>query len=142
MVSSPLPTMVFRFGEFRCLHPARVGAQPPAPTIYGPAPGDAYSTYLQYSTVTLDGTARDAEDGVLPGSRLESFITPPGGPEAPAGTGTSVRRAPPAGGWASGAYQVRLFATDSDGNQTSTTSSFTVLEDKDNDGVPASGSHW
>ncbi len=111
-------------------------SQPPAPAIYGPAPGDAYSTYLQYSTVTLDGTARDAEDGVLPGSRLNWFITPPGGSEAAAGTGTSVRKAPPAGGWAPGVYGVRLLATDSDGKQTSTTSTFTVLEDKDNDGVP------
>ena len=45
--------------------------QPPAPSIYGPAPGGAYSTYLQYSTVTLDGTARDAEDGVLPGLAVD-----------------------------------------------------------------------
>ncbi|MCZ3388216.1 MAG: hypothetical protein LH645_03645 [Actinomycetia bacterium] len=113
-------------------------SQPPAPSIYGPAPGDAYSTYLQYSTVTLDGTARDAEDGVLPGSSLAWFITPPGGSEAPVGTGTSVRRAPlPATGWAPGVYGVRLLATDSDGSQTSTTSSFTVFADADNDGVPA-----
>jgi hypothetical protein len=111
-------------------------SQPPAPAIYGPAPGDAYSTYLQYSTVTLDGTARDAEDGVLPGSRLNWFITPPGGSEAAAGTGTSVRKAPPTGGWAPGVYGVRLLATDSNSNRTSTTSTFTVLEDQDNDGVP------
>jgi len=112
-------------------------SQAPSPTIYGPAPGNAYSTYLQYSTVTLDGTARDAEDGVLPGSQLAWFVTPPGGSEAGVGSGTSIRLAPPAGGFAAGVYGVRLRATDSDGHTTSTTSSFTVLPDADNDGVPA-----
>jgi hypothetical protein len=92
---------------------------------------------LQYSTVTLDGTARDAEDGVLPGSQLAWFVTPPGGSESGVGSGTSVRLAPPAGGFAPGVYGVRLRATDSDGNTASTTSSFTVLTDEDNDGVPA-----
>ena len=112
-------------------------SQAPAPTIYGPAPGDAYSTYLQYSTVTLDGTARDAEDGVLPGSRLDWFITPPGGPEAPAGTGTSVRRDhhQRVGGHQAFTRCACSPPTRTE-NSTSTTSSFTVLEDKDNDGVP------
>ena len=96
-------------------HNQTLTSQAPSPTIYGPAPGNAYSTYLQYSTVTLDGTARDAEDGVLPGSQLAWFVTPPGGSESGVGSGTSVRLAPPAGGFAPGVYGVRLRATDSDG---------------------------
>jgi len=92
---------------------------------------------LEHEVITLSGQGYDRTDGVLPGDRLEWFVT---GPEFPAetsvGKGTSLQVSPPGGDWEIGTYTVRLEATDFEGLKSSTTATVDVLEDEDNDGIP------
>ena len=78
----------------------------------------------------MSGQAYDRTDGVLPGSRLEWFVTGPEFPtETSVGKGTSLLVSPPGGDWAPGTYEVRLEATDFEGAKSSTSTTVDVLED-------------
>lgn len=107
-------------------------SKPPVPTLDNPIPG---THFLQFDNLPLRGTARDPKDGELSGSALQWASTIPG--TAQPGTGTTIDLTPPPGGWTPGTYNVILTATDSAGNTATTSSTFTIDADADNDGLSA-----
>ena len=99
------------------------------------AEAQAYNV-LQHEPISLSGQGWDAQEGVLPGSHLTWTVTGPAGVVASAKTGNSVVLDAPAAGWAPGSYTAKLRVRNSAGATSDTTSTFNVLEDKDNDGIP------
>jgi hypothetical protein len=92
---------------------------------------------LEHQQLILSGAAQDATDGVLPGSALSWYLSGPAfSGETFAGSGTSLSVAPPNGfDWPTGAYTVRLVATDSEGNSAEVSAPTEILIDEDNDGI-------
>lgn len=104
----------------------------PVPAITAPVEG---AMILEHAAIKAQGAANDFEDGVVPGGQLSWEITGPG--TSRTGSGTDLNLPAPAHGWSPGDYVAKLTATDSDGNSDSTTTSFRILTDADNDGVTA-----
>lgn len=134
-------TLLFRaadgytISEFVEAAPVAAPDSPPKPVIASPIIDAAV---IEHQYMSLSGQGYDATDGVLPGNRLEWFVSGPEyGSETLVGTGADLDVPPPDGRWTPGDYQVRLQATDFDGNVTSTTAPLMVLTDADNDGIPA-----
>jgi hypothetical protein len=98
------------------------------------AEASAYSV-LQHEPITLSGQGWDAQEGVLPGSNLRWTVTGPSGVVADGVSGNSVTLPAPAAGWVPGSYTAKLRVTNSAGSSADTSSTFRVLEDKDNDGI-------
>ncbi|MCW2958416.1 MAG: hypothetical protein JWP18_1219 [Solirubrobacterales bacterium] len=96
------------------------GDRPPAPSITAPADG---SLYTDGQTVTLSGTAQDAEDGTLSGSALTWRLVLRHGNHVhvlPDRTGTTATLTPYDDHDADSTYEAVLVATDSAGNQVQT----------------------
>lgn len=110
---------------------------PPIASIESPAAAaEAYSV-LQHEPITLTGQGWDAREGVLPGDRLNWTVTGPTSVVADGVTGNSpILSVPASGSWVPGTYTAQLTVTNSAGLSDTTSSTFEVLEDKDNDGVP------
>ena len=107
----------------------------PVAAIYGPSPG---SSRLQFDGITLRGSGKDPEQGELIGNNLTWTLTGPGGTVAfGPNTGTAIDVPVPVGGWTQGAYTATLTAADALASGTTSTT-FTILADADNDGIPAS----
>ena len=98
------------------------------------AEASAYSV-LQHEPITLSGQGWDSQEGLLPGSSLRWRVTGPAGAVADDVTGNNVVLPAPAAGWTPGSYTATLRVTNSAGSSAETTSTFRVLEDKDNDGI-------
>jgi hypothetical protein len=114
-----------------------VSSDPPVAVIDTPAADAQAYSVLQHEPITLNGQGWDAQDGVLPGSALTWTVTGPGGIVSSGQHGNTLTLTPPAGGsWVPGAYTAQLTVENSTGLTSSTTAPFTVLEDKDNDGIP------
>lgn len=110
---------------------------PPIASIESPAAAAEAYSILQREPITLTGQGWDAREGVLSGDRLSWTVQGPGGVVADGVTGNSpVLSVPATGSWVPGTYTARLTVTNSAGLSDTTTSTFDVLEDKDNDGVP------
>ena len=114
-----------------------VSSDPPVAVIDTPAADAQAYSVLQHEPITLNGQGWDAQEGVLPGSALTWTVTGPNGVISSGQHGNTLTLTPPAGGsWVPGAYTAQLTVQNSAGLTTSTTAPFTVLEDKDNDGIP------
>lgn len=98
------------------------------------AEANAYSV-LQHEPITLSGQGWDAHEGVLPGNNLRWTVAGPSGTVAQGVPGNSVVLPAPATGWAPGSYTATLRVTNSAGKSAETASVFSILEDKDNDGI-------
>jgi CSLREA domain-containing protein len=101
--------------------------QAPIPTIYAPLGGQQF---LQYQGIALHGDAKDAEDGQV--TNLQWLLD-----GNPIGTGGSLNRTPPTGGWPVGVHAVTLRAIDSSNTAVETSVQITILADADNDWLPA-----
>jgi Tol biopolymer transport system component len=89
----------------------------------------AGTTLLQYSAITLRGTAKDPEGS----DRIALRWSLDG---ASVGTGPVVDLTPPAGGWPLGQHTITLQGTDPAGQPVVVTRTITILADADNNGVP------
>lgn len=100
------------------------------------------SATLEHQYAALSGQGYDLTEGVLPGDRLQWFLSGPGYPEVAVGTGNQLDVPPPATGWPipsgsnSATYTVRLVVTDNANNTSSTTAPLLIRRDSDNDGIP------
>lgn len=115
-------------------HPEAVISSPEGSTTVG--------DILSHENAFLFGQGWDQEQGQLPDSALTWYLSGPGiaDPASPVGSGQSVQVPPQGGhpcGWTPGAYVATLEVTDSDGNVSSTSSAFNVLQDCDNDTMAA-----
>lgn len=110
---------------------ASTGASAPVATIVNPVPGQ---TFLQYATIPLSGTVRDAVDGELGPSDRWSLTNSTGSVVA-SGSGPVVEASPPAGGWVPGAYTLTLAGTASSALSGTKSVAITVLADADHDGL-------
>ena len=93
---------------------------------------------LQHEPITLSGQGWDANEGVLPGSNLTWLVKDQQGGIVSSGqTGNDLTLVPPSGTrWVPGTYSAKLTVRNSAGMENSTETTFQVLEDKDNDGIP------
>ena len=115
---------------------AASGTEPIAVIDSPNAEAQAHSV-LQHEPITLNGQGWDAQEGVLPGNALTWTITGPTGVVSDGERGNALTVRPPAGAaFVPGTYTAKLTVKNSAGLTNSTTTSFQVLEDKDNDGVP------
>ncbi|HVE62794.1 MAG TPA: hypothetical protein VNB94_03180 [Mycobacteriales bacterium] len=114
--------------------PAGSAQKPPTAAIYGPTAGQAF---LQFDSIPMVGTGKDAEDGQLGGSALQWAVTGPGGGVVATGSGPAVDLPSPSDGWAPGSYTARLTATDSSGLSDDEQVTYTILPDADHDGLSA-----
>ncbi|MFN2594509.1 MAG: hypothetical protein ABR579_06445 [Actinomycetota bacterium] len=114
-------------------------ATPPTAVIDNPNAGAQAYSVLQHEPMTLSGQGWDQVEGVLPGSALTWTITGPSGTVSSGQHGNSLTLPAPAGtgGWTPGTYTATLHVVNSAGLSNDTTTTFQVLEDKDNDGIPA-----
>jgi Tol biopolymer transport system component len=87
------------------------------------------TTILQYSAITLRGTAKDPEGSDRIALRWSLDGTS-------VGTGPVLDLSPPAGGWPPGQHTITLQGTDPAGQPVVTTRTITILADADNNGVP------
>jgi hypothetical protein len=87
------------------------------------------TTLLQYSAITLRGTAKDPEGSDRIALRWSFDGTS-------VGTGPVVDLTPPAGGWPPGQHTITLQGTDPAGQPVVVTRTITILADADNNGVP------
>lgn len=112
-------------------------ADPPLAIIDNPA-ADAHAyNVLQHEPITLTGQGWDEQEGVLPGDKLTWTVTGPTGVVSSGEKGNNLILEPPAGGsWTPGPYTAELTVENSAGLSNSTSTTFNVLEDKDNDGIP------
>lgn len=102
------------------------------------AEANAYSV-LQHDPITLAGQGWDSQEGILPGSSLRWKVAGPAGVVADGATGNNLVLPAPATGWTPGPYTATLTVTNSAGKSSApVTSTFKVLEDKDNDGIEIS----
>jgi hypothetical protein len=119
-------------------------ARPPVTAVYTPSVG---AEILQFDSIPLTGSARDASGVELEGANLRWFHRAPGETTVRAvGTGPRVEGSgiatvghldPPVGGWVVGIHTVTLRATDSAGLASETSVQFEILADNDRDGRPA-----
>ena len=114
----------------------------PEAVISSPEGASTVGDILSHENAFLFGQGWDKEQGQLPDSSLTWYLSGPGiaDPTVPVGTGQSVQVPPQGGhpcGWTPGAYVATLEVTDADGNVSSTSSAFNVLQDCDNDTMPA-----
>ena len=114
----------------------------PEAVISSPEGASTVGDILSHENAFLFGQGWDQEQGQLPDSALTWYLSGPGiaDPTDPVGTGQSVQVPPQGGhpcGWTPGTYVATLEVSDADGNVSSTSSSFNVLQDCDNDTMPA-----
>lgn len=114
----------------------------PLAVIASPEGVSEVGDILSHENAFLFGQGWDQEDGQLPDSALTWYLDGPGisDPSIPVGTGQSVQVSPQGGhpcGWTPGIYAATLEVIDSDGNVTSASTTFEVLQDCDNDTMPA-----
>jgi hypothetical protein len=107
---------------------------PPVASIAAPSPDG--TTFLQFDTIVLRGSALDAEQGHLTEDALT--WTASGGLIG----GTPPHREhvflqPPPGGWTPGSYTITLTATDAANNTSFDDVTVEILPDADHDGIPA-----
>ena len=115
-------------------HPVANPDGPPVAAIYEPTNGD---TLLQHGGLALHGSGNDSNDGELHGSALQWSV---GGADVSASCNASHSHCdiqPPAGGWPLGPLTIRLEATDTKNSVGFDVATIDVLEDADNDGIPA-----
>ena len=114
----------------------------PLAVISSPEGSTTVGDILSHENAFLFGQGWDKEQGQLPDSSLTWYLSGPGiaDPTVPVGNGQSVQVPPQGGhpcGWTPGAYVATLEVTDADGNVSSTSSAFNVLQDCDNDTMPS-----
>jgi Tol biopolymer transport system component len=107
--------------------------RPPTAAIYTPT---VESTFLEYDLVPARGGGWDAEDGALPDGGLEWTLVKDGGGFSETGTGSLLDFSPPPLGFPLGDYTLTLKVTDSAGLDDTATTTFTIVEDADHDGIP------
>lgn len=114
-----------------------VSGTPPTAVIDTPAAEAQAHSILQHEPIYLEGQGWDAQEGVLPGDNLMWKVTGPTGVISNGETGNELMLRPPAGTrWTPGLYTAELTVKNSAGLTNTTTATFRVLEDKDNDGIP------
>ena len=109
----------------------------PVPVIESPT---VEAELVEHRSIALTGHAYDTSNGVLPGDRLEWFLSGPGYPETSVGTGSKLTVPAPSsngGRWTPGEYSIRLKATDFTGLSSEVTTTLQILKDEDNDGIAA-----
>jgi hypothetical protein len=116
--------------------------QSPVVTINQPT---ANKTFLQFSGIPLNVSAKDAEDGELHGSSIAMKVSGPGLPAGGVAVGTGNAIDLPNGplpfndagghGWRLGTYTLTATATDSSGNTESATRDYVVVADQNDDGL-------
>lgn len=114
----------------------------PQAVISSPEGASEVGDILSHQNAFLFGQGWDQEDGQLPDGALTWYLDGPGisDPTAAVGTGQSVQVTPQGGhpcGWTPGTYTATLEVVDSDGNVSSKSSTFEVLQDCDNDSMAA-----